>query len=271
MKKRVIGFIVDEENRDNSAERPVVQAECTPRPSLVDVYFPHRSMSLTYYNDKFDLHKDDIVYVDGALEGFRGHVVSVNYTFKIKLSDYKRVIAVADTSVHGDYCFAGSHIVTFDPHAMPYEKVLAWFKAPDDEESEYASGNDGEGFPLDDLEKMDIRPETARRGVDYFMENRVVYISLDGSRGRAIVTGSDIYEVEFEYSEGNIYNLVCSCFCSYNCKHSFASMLQLNETLRYIADNYKDEFNGYFAAVSSAEFIKYAVMNKETGRVSFDL
>ena len=44
-----------------------------------------------------------MVYVDGKLEGQRGRVVEVSYTFKIKLSDYKRVIAVVDTNVSGQF------------------------------------------------------------------------------------------------------------------------------------------------------------------------
>ena len=56
-------------------------------------------MTLSYYNDLFDLHRGDLVFVVGKLEGLRGIVVDVSYNFKIKLSDYKRVIAVADTTL----------------------------------------------------------------------------------------------------------------------------------------------------------------------------
>ena len=41
----------------------------------------------TVYNDLFDLHPGDLVYVDGKLEGHRGRVTDVNYNFKIKVSD----------------------------------------------------------------------------------------------------------------------------------------------------------------------------------------
>lgn len=77
-------------------------------------------MTLSYYNDAFDLHRGDIVYVDGKLEGLRGQVVDVTYSFKIKLSDYKRVISVADATVKGEFHFAGSHFVTFDQGVLPY-------------------------------------------------------------------------------------------------------------------------------------------------------
>ncbi len=60
-------------------------------------------MTLAYYNDRFDLHCGDLVYVDGKLEGKRGRVVDVNYNFRINLADYKRVIGVADTNVSGRF------------------------------------------------------------------------------------------------------------------------------------------------------------------------
>lgn len=58
-------------------------------------------MGLSYYNDAFDLKCGDIVFVEGKLEGLRGRVVDVAYNFKIKLSDYKKVVSVADTKCAG--------------------------------------------------------------------------------------------------------------------------------------------------------------------------
>ena len=31
-----------------------------------------------------------------------------------------------------------------------------------------------------------------------------------------VIEGSEAYEVEFEYRNGEISQLICSCFCSYN-------------------------------------------------------
>lgn len=117
-----IGFtanIYDEEKLSNEI---VEQTEFTPRKSVVEVHFPSRDRSYPYFNDSFDLKKGDIVFVDGKLEGIRGIVVNVNYNFKIKLSDYKRVIAVADTRVKGELFFAGSHLISFDRQTIPYSK-----------------------------------------------------------------------------------------------------------------------------------------------------
>ena len=124
----------------------------------------------------------DIVHVDGKLEGLRGRVVDITYNFKIKLSDYKRVISVADTAVKGELFFAGSHFVTFDSTVLPYSKVISWFKAPDKKDDIYASGNDDFSFNLNDLSTMKISHEIAERGHDYCMESRVRYICLDGAK-----------------------------------------------------------------------------------------
>ena len=239
------------------------------RKSVVRIHFSARNMTLSYYNDAFDLKVGDIVHVDGKLEGLRGRVVDITYNFKIKLSDYKRVISVADTAVKGELFFAGSHFVTFDSTVLPYSKVISWFKAPDKKDDIYASGNDDSSFNLNDLSTMKISHEIAERGHDYCMESRVRYICLDGAKGRAIVEGSQIYELEFEYINGEISNLTCNCFCSYPCKHEFAAMLQLRETLELIAKNYEPQYkaSNYFATVAKGTLMSIAVDGKEAGSI----
>lgn len=262
-----IGFAAD--CSEKKAETPVVvePRNFAPRKSVVQVSFPGRGSSLAYYNDQFDLHVGDIVYVDGKLEGQRGRVVEVAYNFKIKVSDYKRVIGLADTEVHGQFFNAGSHFVTFDRAALPQSKIVTWYKASVKEDDEYVSGTDDSSFRLDDLKGMKISAAIAERGHDYYMENRVRYISIDGTKGYAIVEGSESYEVEFEYRNGEISGLVCSCFCSYNCKHEFATMLQLKETLEMIEKHYAAQYDetGYFAAVNKGTLFAFAIDGKETG------
>ena len=260
-----IGFTVTEPN-ENMAPQTIQQAEpIVPRPSLVQVHFQNKSMTLAYYNDQFDLHVGDLVYVDGKLEGVRGRITEVNYNFKIKVSDYKRVIAVVDTTVHGQFFMAGSHFVTFDRSALPAEKIVTWFKAPS--EDEFVSGHDDTTFRLDELKDMKIGTAIAERGHEYYMENDVRYLCIDGTKGYAIVEGSEAYEVEFTYQNGEISRLVCSCFCSYNCKHEFAAMLQLRETLELIAKHYATEYEqtDYFAAILKGTLFAFAIDGKETG------
>lgn len=272
MKKYPIGFSAGMNEKSNDATLVKACGEIKePKKSVVQVYFPSRKMNLAYYNDSFDLKVGDWVYVDGKLEGHIGRVTEVSYSFKIKLSDYKRVIAVADTNVKGDFYIAGSHLATFDRNAIPFEKVITWFKAPESDE-EYVSGNDDSvSFSLDNLNKMNITSDIAERGHDYYMENRVSYVCLDKNRGRAIVEGSENYEIEFDYINGEISNLKCSCFCGYACKHEFAAMLQLRETLNFITENYDDKYKDYFAAIGKNVFINTVMNKKETGKISLEV
>ena len=260
-----IGFA--RETEYEAAVRENHPGSLVPRKSVVQVRFPGKGISLAYYNDRFDLRVGDLVYVDGKLEGKPGRVTAVNYNFKIKLSEYKRVVSLVNTSVVGQFCFAGTHFVTFDRGAIPVSKVVTWFKPPVGENEEVVTGSDGSSFRLSNLEGMKIRPEIAERGHEYYMENRVIYISIDNGRGYAIVEGSEAYEVDFEYRDGEIGCLTCSCFCSYPCKHEFAAMLQLRETLERIQEHYRAEYEaaGYFAAIRRETLAAFAVEGKSAG------
>lgn len=272
MKKYPIGFFVKdkEEQNENEVIRPICEVR-EPKKSVVEIYFSARNMTLSYYNDLFDLKVGDLVYVDGKLEGLLGRVVSVNYSFKIKLSEYKKVIALVDTTLYGDFYIAGSHMVSFDENVMPYEKVIRWFKAPSMEDEEFVEGNGENKFLLEDLATMNVSHQIADRGFDYYNENRVKYVSIDGTHGRAIVDGSETYELEFEYKDGEIINLTCSCFCSYPCKHQFAAMLQLRETLDMIEKNYESEYGSYFAAISKDMYIQMTFGKNDIGKVTLEV
>ena len=272
MKKYPIGFNTRiSKETELGVPMDVCKGVVEPKKSIVQVYFPHRGMGWAYYNDSFDLKVGDFVYVEGKLEGYRGQVTEVNYSFKIKLSDYKKVVAVIDTNVKGDFFLAGSHVVSFDENAIPFSKVRTWFKAPENDE-DYVTGDDEEFvFSLDDLSKMKIPHYIAERGHDYYMENKVVYLEIDDICGRAIVEGSKNYEIEFNYIDGEISNLKCSCFCSGACKHEFAAMLQLKESLELITENYKDEYNGYFAIISKGVFMNTVMNKKVSGKISLGI
>lgn len=234
--------------------------------SIVRVHFVSSNTTLSYFNDTFDLHIGDIVYVEGKLEGQRGRVVDVTYNFKIKVSDYKRVISKADTNVRGELLMAGSHFITFDREVIPYSKVISWYKAPENSEEVYITGNDDTSVTLDDLSALNIKPEIGERGHDYYLNNKVRYLCIDNGHGRAIVEGTKPYEVEFDYIDGKLSGIVCDCFCSYTCKHEVATILQLRETLEYIKENHP-EYGDYFAAVNMASLFLFAVDGKKTGTI----
>ena len=259
-----IGFAFNEEPKKVEME-PLVQQATTPVKSLVQVYFPERNQTLTYFNDQFDLKRGDFVFVDGKLEGIRGIVREVNKNFKIKVADYKKVIGVADTDVSGQLHMAGSHFVSFDPAVLPYEKICSWFLPPVKAEDEYETGNDDTAFTLDKLGDMKASQAIFERGRDYYIEDRVVYLSIDVGHGRAIVEGEHAYEVEFDYADGEIRNLICSCPCGYTCKHEVAAMLQLKDTLEKIEKNYAELHQNYFAAVEKHALFRFVIQFRQTG------
>ena len=88
-----IGFSAEPERKQNYPDITAPKEHrAKAKKSVVDVFFPDRHLTCSYYNDMFDLKVGDIVYVDGKLEGLCGRVTNVNYTFKIKLSDVEEFV-----------------------------------------------------------------------------------------------------------------------------------------------------------------------------------
>ncbi len=259
-----IGFAFNDESKKVEME-PLVQQATVPVKSLVQVHFPERNQTLTYFNDQFDLKRGDFVFVDGKLEGIRGVVREVNKNFKIKVTDYKKVISVADTKVSGQMHMAGSHFISFDETVVPYEKIRTWYLPPVKPEDEFETGNDDTVIILDKLGDMKVSQAVWERGREYYMDNYVRYVCVNAGHGKAVVEGEHAYEVEFDFAGGEVRNLICSCPCGYTCKHEVAAMMQLRETLELIDKHYADLHNGYFAAVGKGDLFRFAIDSHETG------
>ncbi len=269
--KHKIGFFVND-NGENNQEKEMCenkQKVTTARKSLVQVYFWRMKRKLTYYNDMFDLKVGDIVFVDGKLENERGCVVEISYSFKIKISEYKRVIAVADTDVHGQLFMDYSSFYSFDRETLHKEKVRTWFFPPQNHDDDIVVSFDETSFSLSELNKMKISENAVERGYEYYREGKVRYICLDKNKGYAIVDGTRFYEIEFEYNNGEISNLLCSCLCSGNCKHNFAVMLQLREYLNYIENTLSKEieYDDYFACVTKSTLFNLILGDKPYGSI----
>ena len=230
-------------------------------PSVVRVKFCASGRELDYFNDRFDLRIGDLVFVSGKLAGQRGRVIAVSRHFKIRADDYQRVISLADTRVSGQFVNAASHLVTFDRRALSYSRFRTWVLPPVDDDDEYFISYDDDRIDLSGRDAWPFKPDIAERGADYYRDNRVPYLCLDGNRGRAIVDGSHPYEVEFDYAGGIVTNLACGCPCGYHCTHEFAALLQLRETLELIDKRCADDWprGGYFAAVLAPLFFSIVV------------
>ena len=267
------GFMAKKEKQaaQEQAGCSAEKTQSTPRRSVVQVYFPQRELTLAYYNDRFDLHCGDKAYVEGKLEGKIGCVAEVSYSFRIHPGEYKKVIAVADTTVNGCFYMASSRCLTFDRNALPRKKVTAWLHAPAKEEC--LCGTDGATFRLEDFSGMSTDTGTMERGREYYEEDRVRYLCLDGQKGFALVEGSRVYEVEFEIADGNVRNLTCSCYCTGNCKHTVAAMLELRAALKKAKTQYPSQFarTGYVASVTKWLLYLYAISDKESGCMTLQI
>lgn len=241
-----------------------------PVRSVVSVFFPARGFSCSYYNDCFCLSRGDLVFVEGKLEGLVGRIEEVNRSFKIRLSDYKKVIAKADTHVNGELFFGKDSFIAFDRSVIPYEKVRSWFLPPVAEEEEYVRGTDDVFFPAEALFPSAVSKEIFERGIECCNKRRVAYLCLDRNRVRALVLGRNVYEVEFEYKSGEIGNFNCSCWNGGICKHDVAAAVALEEALKTIEEQYSEEYknSGYFAAVDRVVFDDRAVHGKERGKIT---
>lgn len=81
--KHPIGFCVQPKAPGGGVSNPGRAAGGGGRaPSVVRVYFPERDRAYSYYNDRFDLHEGDVVYVSGKLAGLLGRVAAVDYNFR---------------------------------------------------------------------------------------------------------------------------------------------------------------------------------------------
>jgi hypothetical protein len=104
-----------------------------PVKSLVRIRFETFDRELTYFNDLFDLKEGDRVFVSGKLAGKVGYITSVTTKFRIRLSDYERVIAVAQTPVHGSYVPVMDKMLSYDSVALSPEEFRTWFLPPEEE------------------------------------------------------------------------------------------------------------------------------------------
>lgn len=257
--KEILEIELEEENYEKN--------EIVPMESVVDVYFQSRGRTYPYYNDEFDLKEGDVVFVDGKLEGCRGVVTNVSYSFKIDMSVYKRVISVADNKVNGKVHINPRDVLTFDKNAFDYDKISSWIIPPKKED--FKTSVSGESFELETLEGLEVSKMSLDKGKEKFLDGDVKFLELKSTKGRAIVEGRYMYEIEFEYSEGKVSNLVCPCFNSATCSHEIAAMYKLELVLNDIHEKYREDYNGFFAVVDKILFIENVLIGEEGFSIDF--
>ena len=81
-----IGFTAETENENKrTIENTPVQKE-TPivKKSVVEVFFPDRHLTCSYYNDMFNLKRGDIVYVISVLLALLIPTLSVSFIWRTR-------------------------------------------------------------------------------------------------------------------------------------------------------------------------------------------
>lgn len=269
-----IGFdLFISEKEDGGAERSSneisVPATEAPVRSVVRVYFPKRGFACSYYNDSFNLAEGDLVFVEGKLEGLIGTVEEVSRSFKIKISDYKRVIAKADTSICGELFFGENTLFAFEKEVIPYEKVRSWLLPPAADESEFAFGTDDVFCPVKMLNALNASPDVIGDGLVCFGSGKVAYLCLEGTKAKALVLGTSVYEVEFDFKNGEVGNFCCSCWSSGICKHDVAAVTALDRALEAIGKEYSEMYDksGYFAVIDKSLFESRVIAPKRRGSI----
>ena len=266
-----IGFTARHSNGAAAPAAPTAPQNA-PRKSLVDVVFAGCERALTYYNDRFDLHQGDLVFVDGKLAGQRGRVAAVHYSFKIRASDYKRILAVADLCVHGTFHAVCGYFVTFDPAVLPPEQVTGWYLPPEDADDIVVCSGSGpdDGICLDTLKGFSCDEGVAARGKTYYLDSRVRYLRLCDTRGYAIVEGTQSYTVEFRCEGGMVYDLLCTCPCAGICKHELAVLLQLRDLLQTTETHFSDAYrrSSCFTAIAQDALFFFAIQGRENTTIT---
>ena len=117
---------------------------------------------------------------------------------------------------------------------------------------------------------MPLPGETAGKGHACYAEGRVVYLSVDGTQGHAIVQGTVPHELTFTYTGGTVSALTCACYETGLCQHGAALLLQLRETVDFLREEHEEAFaaSDRFAAVSKRIFSHFAMDGSAGGCIT---
>lgn len=222
---RIVGFGQEDTKKETVPKGHAAEERAAVR-SLVSVHFDGEDRERTYYNDRFDLQPGDRVFVSGKQKGKPGTVGSVTTRFRIRLSDYDRVLSVAQAPVHGRFSPRGAMMLSYDPDTLSPEDFRKWVLPPEEKtdgaEDEIVYG-EGYEIPLDaPVAAEGFDPDVLDRAVGYVHEDRIGYVSVRRGVGRAFVRGTRWYETEFVLKNGMITEAYCECPFPGLCKHLLA-------------------------------------------------
>lgn len=227
--------------------------------SIVKVYFPDDGRHFDYYNDKFDLKERDRVFVSGMLEGIPGVVVSVNTKFKIRPSDYQKVISKADLDFHGKFYSLDNKMITYDNSALPPKKFRTWVMPPVKEDDEIICGDGYEANVYNLMDNKDISPAVYDRATGILRRGNVIYINVCEGEVTAFVKGTHVYEINFNLNRAIASQIYCDCPYPGFCKHTVAVLMNLKE----IFENARFEDMENFTVIDRGQFWSVLSFSKQ--------
>ena len=173
------------------------------------------------------------MFVSGKMAQQPGRITEVITKFCIHTKDYERVLSVLDLSLRGHFRKVKAQMVCFDDITITPERFESWIKPPLDpktpeEEDEVIRG---EGYTLDihDVSACeDLTQKIWDRGVNYYFDGNLKYLSVKDDVGVAFLRGENWYRVDFRIDEnGLMTDIYCDCPYMGLCKHEAAVALAL--------------------------------------------
>ena len=249
-----IGFSINEEKEYEKEEKAYAPKEEEAKQSVVTVRFEN-GREYPYYNDKFNLKINDLVFVDGKLYGQVGKVIKVTTKFKISTKYYKEVIAKLDTTIHGKFKKAECFMLAKGNNVVPFEQIEKWFKPPiilkeDEKEEKFILGEGYETLISDITKGDEFSTVDYLKGEHYFNLGKVEAITVNNKIGHAVVKNNHAHIVDFKIKGGKIYDIYCDCISPDFCHHAFAVCAALSAL-------FKDEIiteDDNFTAINSSTF-----------------
>lgn len=224
--KTIMGFN-DVKQEQESRELIEKQVKENAKLSLARVRI--NGFELTYLNEDFELNVGDMVFVNGTKYGIPGVVTEIMTKFKADKSKLKKIIAHPDISVKGTYENSLNFMVSTSEENVSPEQFRSWVippKDPDNANEEEIILGEGYEVSLDTFETgLSLSPQIFDRALDYITNGNFLYLSMCNGVGTAFLLGSEVYEVNFKYADGRVYDLYCGCPYAGFCKHATATLL----------------------------------------------
>ena len=257
IKKEIIEEVIEEIEKKEYDKRVAKR--------LVEVRF-NSGMTLSYLCEIEEIEVGDLVTVEGKLEDEIGVVKTVKKSFKAPKFEMKWIESVLDRDVTGDYFKLGEDMVSTNC-SLTAEKFITMFAGLKYKDNQ-AVGEDEVELDLANFEEDEMFDNelVKIRGKEIFKANGVMFISLQDGIGKAIVRGSEWYELDFRCKGGHITYIACDCPYFGDCKHEVAFLYKLRDfwkkfTKKSNSDNFvmcrKECFN--------------AILSNGKGKVSMEL